>query len=131
MLTKDSILQVKDTPYINVEIPEWGGNAFVKTLTGAERLRLEADISQDAKTNGPALTRVVCATLCDEQGRLLFDYPKDIDALNTKSVKVLHRLFDVALKVNALSSKDVDELEKNQVTTRSDFFAFGQPQHWA
>lgn len=112
-LTKDSILQIKDTPLHRVDIPEWGGSAFLKSLTGAERLRLEADISKDAKTNGPALTRVVCATLCDEEGRLLFEYPKDIEVLNTKSVKVLHRLFDQALKINALSNTDVEDLEKN------------------
>ena len=113
MLTRDSILQASDIPKTKVTIKEWGGDAYIKTLTGGERLKLESDISEDAKKNGPAMCRVVCATLCDAEGKLLFAYPDDIEVLNTKSVAVLHRLFNKALKVNALSPTDVDELEKN------------------
>lgn len=113
MSLRDSILQAKDLPVFPVEVPEWGITVFLKTLTGAERLQLEKDLSKDQKTDGPAMCRIVCATLCDEAGKLLFNYPQDIEVLNTKSVKALHRLFDEAMKINALSKQDVDELAKN------------------
>ncbi|WP_339684231.1 hypothetical protein [Gimesia maris] len=113
MSLKDKILKAQDTPLEEVDVPEWDTTVFIKTLTGGERLQLEKDLSKDAKTDGPALCRVVCATMCDESGKLVFNYPDDIDTLNTKSVKVLHRLFDIALKVNAMGKDDVDELAKN------------------
>lgn len=113
MLTKDSILQSNDLPTKKVKIPEWGGDAYIKTLTGAERLQLEKDINSDVKTNGPAMGRIVCLTLCDAEGKLLFSYPDDIAVVNTKSATVLQRLMDAALKANGLTQKDVDDLEKN------------------
>lgn len=107
------ILTAKDLPLEKVEVPEWSCTVFLKSLSGAERLSLEKDLSSDSKNDGPALCRVVCATLCDEQGNLVFDKPEDVDVLNKKSVKVLHRLFEAALKLNAFGKSDVDALQKN------------------
>lgn len=113
MNLRDMILQANDLPVEKVEVPEWGIDVYIKTMSGAERLQLEKDLSKDAKSDGPAMCRVVCATLSNKDGELLFNYPDDIELLNKKSVKVLHRLFDIALSVNALGKSDVDALQKN------------------
>jgi|GEM_PF-2840664 len=113
MNLKQRIMDAQDLPVYPVEVPEWDCTVYIKSLSGAERLQLEKDLSKDTKTDGPALARVVCATLCDTSGTLLFDYPKDIGELQKKSVKALHRLFDIALKHNAMGKDDVDELAKN------------------
>lgn len=113
MNLREMILAANDLPVTPVEVSEWGATVYVKSLSGAERLTLEKDISHDAKTDGPALARVVCATLCDEAGHLLFRYPDDIAVINGKSVKALTKVFNAAIKANAMSKDDVDGLQKN------------------
>ena len=50
--------------------------------------------------------------LCDKSGRQLFT-PEEIDKLSAKSVKVMSKLFDAAMKHNAVTEKDVEDLAKN------------------
>ncbi|MEX1040188.1 MAG: hypothetical protein WDZ51_06145 [Pirellulaceae bacterium] len=113
MSLRDNILQSKDMPLEPVEVEKWNSTVYIKTLSGGERLQLEKDLGQDEKCDGPAMCRVVCATLSDEDGNLIFKYPDEIELLNTKSVKELHRLFNIALKVNAMGKDDIEELVKN------------------
>ena len=44
ILTRDQILQANDLVTETVEVPEWGGSVFVKSLTGVERDQFEAAI---------------------------------------------------------------------------------------
>lgn len=110
MINKQQIIEAKDCPVEAVDIPEWGGNAYIKTLTGAERMSLERDIARD---ESDALFRVVCATLSDNKGQLIFNYPDEIELLKTKSVKVVQRLFKESLRVNAMRPEDVEDAAKN------------------
>jgi hypothetical protein len=50
--------------------------------------------------------------LCSKDGKPLFTRDQ-IDKLCGKSVKVLSRLFDAAMKHNAVTEKDVEDLAKN------------------
>jgi len=113
MSLRDIILSANDLTVTPVEVSEWGATVYVKSLSGAERLILEKDINHDAKTDGPALVRVCVATLCDEAGNLLFKYPDDIGVLEKKGVKALTKVFNAAIKANAMSKDDVDGLQKN------------------
>jgi len=112
-MNRDEIIQVNDSKVEAVQCEEWGGTVHIKSLSGRERRTLEIDISKDAKSDGPAIARVVCMCLCDDKGTALFAYPQDIDVLETKSITVLQRIFSAALKLNAFTKKDVDELAGN------------------
>lgn len=114
MSIREAIDHAQDCKTEAVEVPEWSTTVYVKMLTGEERERVERDISKAAKTEqGPVIARLVCATLCEADGKLVYEYPREVGQLNKKSMKVLQRLFDVALKLNALGKDDVEALEKN------------------
>jgi hypothetical protein len=111
VLTRDAILGADDLPKEKVEVPEWGGDVYVRTLTGTERDSFE---KQWAGGKVPEHVRagLVVKTLVDESGKRIFE-DGDVAKLGSKSAMVLDRLFAIAQRLNGLSQKDVEELEKN------------------
>jgi hypothetical protein len=121
MLTRDAILAKNDIVIELCQVPEWGGHVFVKTMTARqkeqweqERLRNRGADEEVNMTNIRA--SLVAQTCCDETGNVLFSLV-DIDALNDKSIKAMDRVFEAAVKLNRISSKDVDDLTKNSEGT--------------
>lgn len=116
-LTKDAILSASDLQREKVSVPEWGGEVWVRTLTGKERDQLEASVvemkGKVAQANLVNLRAKMCA-LCmvDDEGTRLFG-EADIDALGGKSASALDRVFSVAQKLNGMSADDVEALTKN------------------
>jgi len=109
-LTRDQILAASDRPIEAVDVPEWGGTVHVKTMSGSQRDRFEAEFTKDRGKDIRA--RLAAYALCDEAGNGLFS-EADIKALGEKSTAALQRVFDVALRLNAVSTADIDELAKN------------------
>lgn len=117
MLTREQILQCNDITIEQVEVPEWGGSLYVKSLTGAERDWLEMSIFQEKKTDTNAnmknfRAKLASLSICDEKGERLFT-DKDIDVLAGKSAIALQRIFNIAQKLSGLSPEDADSLVKN------------------
>ena len=119
LLTRESILKKEDLKTERVDVPEWGGYIFVRTLSGEERDTFESDsyvISPEGKTEqvlGGFRARMVALVACNEKGERLFT-AADVEALNKKSSSALIRVFDVASKVNGLNVKAV-EVEKETI----------------
>ena len=114
---RETILASSDLPQQSVECPEWGQTLHVRTLTGNERDDFENAVQTASKNKGGIDLRglkikLVLLTLCDEDGELLFD-ATDALVLNSKSSKVIDRIFQVAQKLNGLTAEDVDELVGN------------------
>ena len=119
-LTRDAILGADDLETEEVEVPEWDGTVWVRTLTGKERDRFEADCI--AKRNGQlesadvnldnVRARLVVLACVDSKGESLFT-PEDVDALGRKSGAALNRVFVVAQRMAGLLQKDIEELAKN------------------
>lgn len=113
-LTRDSILSALDSKLEAVDVPEWGGTVYIRTMSGAERDKFEVEIL-DAKgkvTADNIRAKLLAKCLSDEKGTRLFS-DADVEALGGKSANVLERLWVKARKLNALSKEDVDELVKN------------------
>lgn len=116
-LSREDILSAKDLDLTRVEVPEWGGYVFVRTLTGAERDAFEASVI-DPRSRTPKMlmvnvrAKLASLTVCDDTGKRLFT-EEDIEALGGKSASALQRVFDIATEINALTDKDVKSLEKN------------------
>jgi hypothetical protein len=117
MLNRDAILGSVDLPRELVEIPEWGGQLYVRTLNGTERDLFEA--SMQGKKNKLNLdnvrARFAVLTICDESGTRLFT-DHDAKALGEKSAAALDKVFAVAQRLNGFSdadSKDCSSLAKN------------------
>ena len=118
ILNRDDILAADDLVTEEVEVPEWGGSVYVRTMTGAERSHFELEIvpgvgSGDNRVEMLNLReKLLVLVLVDEDGQRLFS-DKDIKVLGQKSAAALDRLFTVAQRLNGLSAADVAELEKN------------------
>ena len=117
LLKREEILGAGDLPTETVAVPEWGGEVIVKTMMAAERDAWEA---ANVKGRGKSArlemvnirARLVAATVVDEAGALLFK-PGDVEALGAKSGAAMDRVFAAAMKLNGLSDRDLEELEKN------------------
>ena len=113
MLTKEQILRADDLSREKVEIPEWGGVVFVRTLSGTERDAWELRLSSiREKGVGDIRASLAVACVVDESGKRLFA-DSDIAELGKKSWKPLDRIFDVAMRLNKMREEDVEELAKN------------------
>jgi len=120
MLTREEILGKDDLPKREVDVPEWGGKVFVRTMTGAERDKFETVITKfSAALKGKGdysdlniRAKLVSLTLCDEHGKRLFS-DADVVELSGKSAAALDRLSEIAQELNKMSDKDIEDLEKN------------------
>lgn len=110
MLSRDQILGAQDLERRSVDVPEWGGVVCVRLMTGSERDRFEAEHLKAPQVDARA--RMAAATLCDEQGALLFT-ADDVAALGKKSATALNRVVEVAFELNRVGKADVDAAEKN------------------
>lgn len=116
-LTKEQILGADDLKVEIVNVPEWGGEVHVRSMTAADRDEYEQSMVASRGPDENANMRnirarlvVVCAV--DEAGKRLFA-DADIDALGAKGAKAVQRVFKVASRLNALTGADVDDLAKN------------------
>jgi hypothetical protein len=116
-LTRESILNAKDLKRDLVKVPEWGGEVFVRCMTGTERDAFESEAytvkGKNIEINKDNFrARLLVRVLVDEKNERIFS-DQDIGSLGGKSGKCLDRLFSVAMRVNGLSRDDVEELTKN------------------
>ena len=109
VLGRESILDAQDLDLGFVDVPEWCGGVFIRTMTGKERDSLEARI-----TAGEKLTRARMAilTCCDHDGQLLFT-DADEAALDGKSASAMDRILEAALSHNRLRGEDIEDAIKN------------------
>jgi hypothetical protein len=124
LLSRDAILQTNDLPTELVHVPEWGGDVYVRAMSGAERDAFEvAVVSNPGKHQTLNLAniraRLVATTVVDQQGVRLFT-DADVAALGGKSAAALDRVVEVAQRLSAVSDGDVEQLAKNSVSGQSD-----------
>lgn len=117
ILTRDLILSADDVKREKVSVPEWGGDLFVATMSGAARDAWEQTLV--TRKNGKAepnlenmRARLVVACVVDDQGARIFS-DADAEALGKKSSKVLEKLAKVAQRLNGIGDSELEELEGN------------------
>lgn len=128
ILSREKILNAVDVKTEEVSCPEWGGSVIVRGMTAGERDKWEASLFS-TKQHGKNFeiiankdnlrAKFVAASAVDEKGNLLFTVG-DIDALTRKSAAPMDRLFAVAQRLSGMSNEDVEELEKNLKSDRTD-----------
>lgn len=116
-LTRDQILNHDDLQRELVQVPEWGGEVYVRTMTGSERdayeMRMVADRDKGGITGIHDIRATLAAlTVCDEHGGPIFSL-SDIEAPGRKSCAALDRVCEVAQRLNRLTAADIAELKKS------------------
>ena len=124
MLTKSQILSANDIKKELVSVPEWGGDVYVRMMSGAERDNFEQKMSRKRNEHPDGFIANVRARLCvetivDEKGNRLFS-DKDVDELGSKCAVALERLFDKSQKLNGFTEEDIKELAKNSESGQSE-----------
>lgn len=116
-LSKTAILAAKDVRLSDaIPVPEWGGDVFVKTLSGLERDAFEESYSEQKMKS--FRVRFLVLTLCDDSGERLFA-DGDVESLGKKSSVVINRLFEKAWSHNAFTVEAVESLGKDSQTDQS------------
>ena len=112
-LGRDAILTADDRLYDVVPVPEWNGKVRIRSLTGTERDRFEADVAGNGKKLklDNIRAKFVARSIVDAKGNQVFSNSgADIAALGRKNAAALNRVFEACQKLSGLTDEDVDEL---------------------
>lgn len=104
---RNRILAANDIKVEKVSIPEWGGDYFIRVISGADRDSFEESYA-DQKMKSFRV-RFLVLSLCDESGDRIFT-DADTAELSKKSAVVINRVFEAAWKANAFTQEAVDAL---------------------
>ena len=121
VLTRDEIADVQDLGIERVHVPEWGGDLYVRGMTGRERDAFLAG-ALDGKGNVDLhnmTAKLVASTTVDEAGQRIFS-EADVEMLAAKSAAALSRIFTIASRLSGISREDVEGLGKNSGGGRSE-----------
>lgn len=106
-LDRKSILSANDVRLEKVAVPEWGGDVYLRVISGTDRDHFEESYA-DQKMKSFRI-RFLVLTLCDESGERIFK-DDESELLGKKSSVVINRLFEAAWKLNAFTQEAVDAL---------------------
>ena len=109
-LNKHQILGASDTQVQSVDVPEWGGTVFLRSLSTGEGIEYN---EKRASTHEEKLVPLALTySISDEMGKPLFNQD-DVDELCKKDPRILLRLYEAALALNKMREGDDEVREKN------------------
>lgn len=107
-LTRDQILSANDRKVIAVDIPEWGGQVYVRSLNAREALKHDAELKalseQQAETEA-VLAAQLATYLCDENGSLMFTKEQASGLLDRNPV-ALKRIVKAGMVANGFEDPE-------------------------
>lgn len=117
ILNKQEIINIKDIYFEEINVPEWNGSVRIYMLNAGERLDFENTVSAGKQKSGltfDANLLVTLVSLClkDENGAPIFEID-EIDELRKKNFRVIKRLADKCMEINALGEDAEQESKKN------------------
>lgn len=107
-LSREQILASRrDRQPVRLEVPEWGGDVYVRVLSAADQMALS-----DGTEAKDIPIRVILHCVVDETGeRILAD--NDAAELAKEDFPVIMRVFGFVAKQNGLSTKELEEAMEN------------------
>lgn len=113
--SRDAILGISDLPApVKFHVPEWGDDVYLRCPTANDRDEWEVYCQENrGKPRSIWRAKLAAMVLSDEEGRPIFKTDEDVRRLGEKSAAAVHRVWERALEMLAISEKEVDELEKN------------------
>jgi hypothetical protein len=107
-LSREAIEKAEDRSREWVEIPEWGGGAYIQEWDDVTRDAWEefvASTREGGTQTAGMRRRAVLLSLVNAEGEPVFDQESGDKILRKKSAKVIDRLFDVIDAKNLLTPK--------------------------
>lgn len=123
-LTRVAIEKAAELRTKLVDVPEWGGEALLRELTGTQRDAYEASIvGSKSVREGKRSTqeynlyniraRLVSLCLIDPDTMQPMYSEHEVNILGNKSAAVLDRLFSEAQKLSGITDEDLAEMTKD------------------
>ncbi len=115
MNLKDKIASNSKRKIVPVNVAEWADagqeflTVYVRSMSAKERMSFEKEIG---KNDGLLGARIVCLTLCDDAGELVYSYPDDVEVVNELDSIAMMTVFYASSKLNKLEAKDIEDLKK-------------------
>jgi hypothetical protein len=108
-LTREQIDAADDAKIIKVQA--FGGECCLRLMSVGERDSYEMKL---VEAGGKAIpdfrSELLSRTLCDEKGNLIFPGEKGVEALKVRSSDQMHKLWQAAMKHNALTEEEIKRL---------------------
>jgi hypothetical protein len=127
MLTRETILGIRDITRELVAVPEWGGDVWVQVMSGTDRDAWEVESLAGREVrlvNMRAKLAVRC--IVDVDGNRLFTNG-DVEALGKKNWRALERIVTVAQRLNHLGDEEMEKLKGNSVPSLGDVPSSASP----
>lgn len=119
-LTREAILEANDLRLEKVHVPEWGGDVWLRVMTGTERDNFERSVMKNGKLDSLNIrAKFAALVIVGEDGSRLFN-DRDVTALGGKSAAALDRVLEAGQRLNGFSDEDVAELGKASGEASSD-----------
>jgi hypothetical protein len=117
-LSSVAIMKADDSELVRLDVAQWGGAVYVRSLTCAERDELERFTKSKKGDTAGFNVFLARMTTCDECGNALFS--KDDEAwLAKKNARVLERICRIAISLSGIGEEE-DELSDFQRGQKSD-----------
>lgn len=121
------ILAIDDIVFEEVSVPEWKLRVLVRGMTGSERDAFEQTIMRGSGRERElnlvnARARFVSRCIVHPETHKRLFTPQQVDALGRKSSAALQRIYEVAMRLSALTETDIEDLGKNSDSDQSDDF---------
>lgn len=119
LLSKDQIFAVDDRKIEEVYVPEWGGHVRIRSLSGRERDRFEAEISGNGNGKKPnaenfrARFIALCVLEPGSDTQPMFANRHEVAMLGSKTVGSLQRIFNKCQELNGMSDDDVKDMTED------------------
>ena len=113
-LTKEIIFGYDDLPKTKLEVPEWGGFVFLRSLTAGESMRL-SELHELHNGNIPMKDMLAVLSHCvvDEKNNPIFPKEEEaVDGLLTKNMRVIQYLLKEINKLNSITIDKIEDEEK-------------------
>lgn len=111
ILSGKQIREAQDLQFVDVAVPEWGGEVRMRTMTAGEHAKIGTEFESIPKDRQTLY--VLSLVIVDEDGQPIFAGPEGIEELARKSGDVVLRLSREASRMNRLLSEDVEAAAKN------------------
>jgi hypothetical protein len=108
-LTREQIDSADDAKIMKVQA--FGGEVCLRLMSVGERDSYELKLVENGGQAIPDFrSELLSRTLCDEKGTLLYPGPEGVEALKKRSSDQMHRLWQAAMKHNALTEEEIKRL---------------------
>lgn len=124
-LTSGQVISSADRTIEAVDVPEWGGRVYVRSMMGDERDAFDVagiEAREEFGENKSMLgyrARLVAYTCCDAEGKLLFA-PHQAGMLGQKNSAALNRIVRAAQRINKIGADEEADEKKGSAAPPSE-----------